>query len=675
MEKKEYNSKQDNKREFGINKLLSTLMLAACLVFVVIEGRKAEMNWLIPVAAVAAALVFVFIPWGRVRENINRIFLRVMFVLTPFAAFWISNRPAGMTTPEIAEKLPTFNGGLNMFIIVLVLFIFYALFNRTKAAIVLTTVLAMVLGVTDYIMMLFRGSPLIAADIASAGTGMDVIANYQMVFSPDVIWTIAVTVIWVSMAVSLRSYKGLAMKKRLLFVAVTVIYTGVFAWLFLFSGFPEDRGYSVTGYRPDLKYEEYGAALAFTVSATETDMKKPAGYSPDAVEKIAGRYKSDRWSPSAKASKKTPDIIVVMNESFSDLAAIAPFETSGRYMPYFSSLKKNVIKGTLHASVIGGGTSVTEHEVLTGNTSAFMPLHKVIYNDMGEEKYPSLATSLKEQGYNGLVAFHPGQADSYNRSKAYPALGFRSFLSVEDMDDPAKIRDYVSDKSDYETVINEYEKYKRTRNDAPYFMFNVTIQNHGGYTLNAGKVAKEIELTDKEAYDVEAEQYLNLIKKSDEALRYLLKYFAKAKDPVVIIMFGDHQPRLSDEFYRALESRMPSGLTDLEKEERKYRVPFMIWSNYRVKGKSGADMSMNYFGPYLKKVLGLKMTGFDRFLMDAKGKLPVVSGICFTDQSGGAHLYGEKTEYADILNDYRMVEYNCVKDTENRVDSFFELKK
>ena len=118
------------------------------------------------------------------------------------------------------------------------------------------------------------------------------IANYQMVFSPDVIWTIAVTVIWVSIAVSLRSYKGLAMKKRLLFVALTVVYTGAFAWLFLFSGFPEDRGYSVTGYRPDLKYEEYGAALAFTVSATETDMKKPAGYSSGRFPVLRSAYRT-----------------------------------------------------------------------------------------------------------------------------------------------------------------------------------------------------------------------------------------------------------------------------------------------------------------------------------------------------------------------------------------------
>ena len=392
------------------------------------------------------------------------------------------------------------------------------------------------------------------------------------------------------------------------------------------------------------------------------------------MEKIASEYPSDKASAGAVTSKKTPDIIVVMNESFSDLEALADIGTSEEYIPYFNSLRKNTIRGTLHTSVLGGGTSITEHEFLTGNTSAFLPLHKAIYNDGITGDSPSLASTLKEQGYGGNIAFHPGQADSYNRSNVYPHLGFDKFISVEDMKDPEKVRNYVSDKADYERVIAEYEKYKASKEKAPFFMFNVTIQNHGGYTLAAGKVDKTVKLTEKDCYDVEAEQFINLMKISDDALKELIGYFEKRKEPVVIVMFGDHQPKLSDEFYAALGKRISDDESDLQKEERKYRVPFMIWANYDIGNDSGAAMSVNYFAPYVKSRLGLALSGYDKFLLDTYKEIPVITGICYMGKDGKARLNTEKTEYSDTINDYRMIEYNCLADTENRAEGFFSLK-
>ncbi|MBR6443956.1 MAG: sulfatase-like hydrolase/transferase, partial [Firmicutes bacterium] len=484
----------------GINKLLSVLMLAACLVFLFLQSREVQFSLTWYFVAVCAALVIVLIPWrcvgrpvkserasegsflygatagkasGRRSASIaEKRALQIMFVLTPLAAYWITNKATDADTVEIFRKLFSLYGLLNIVIIVAVLFVFYVIFNRAKIAIVLTIVLAMVLGIVDYIMLLFRGSPLIAADIASAGTGMDVLSNYTMTFSSGALWIITASVIYISVAVSFKSSKGLGLKGRLVLAAVTVVCVGGLAGLFFFTGYLEDQGISVDGYRPDKSYEEYGTVLGFAATMTDTKMKEPEGYSKDAVEKIASEYPSDKASAGAVTSKKTPDIIVVMNESFSDLEALADIGTSEEYIPYFNSLRKNTIRGTLHTSVLGGGTSITEHEFLTGNTSAFLPLHKAIYNDGITGDSPSLASTLKEQGYGGNIAFHPGQADSYNRSNVYPHLGFDKFISVEDMKDPEKVRNYVSDKANYERVIAEYEKYKASKEKAPFFMFN-----------------------------------------------------------------------------------------------------------------------------------------------------------------------------------------------------------
>ena len=53
-------------------------------------------------------------------------------------------------------------------------------------------------------------------------------------------------------------------------------------------------------------------------------------------------------------------------------------------------------------------------------------------------------------------------------------------------------------------------------------------------------------------YLYEAEQYLNMIKMSDKALKELVHYFEKVDESTVIVFFGDHQPDLDETFYNRL---------------------------------------------------------------------------------------------------------------------------
>ena len=66
-----------------------------------------------------------------------------------------------------------------------------------------------------------------------------------------------------------------------------------------------------------------------------------------------------------------------------------------------------------------------------------------------------------------------------------------------------------------ERIISEYENYKKN-NDKPFFMFNVTMQNHSPF--DAAGVSKDIKL----GYNInapQAVQYLNMLRKSDDALK------------------------------------------------------------------------------------------------------------------------------------------------------------
>ena len=141
-----------------------------------------------------------------------------------------------------------------------------------------------------------------------------------------------------------------------------------------------------------------------------------------------------------------------MNEAYSDLAVLGEFGVNEDYMPYYHGLKENAIKGWMHPSIFGGSTANTEFESLTGYTLRFLPFRTVAYRNIIKEEIPALPYELKAMGYPEAFAFHPGERTSYRRDEVYPLLGFDKHIAVEDLKDPEKIRDYVSDSYDYKVV-------------------------------------------------------------------------------------------------------------------------------------------------------------------------------------------------------------------------------
>ena len=157
-----------------------------------------------------------------------------------------------------------------------------------------------------------------------------------------------------------------------------------------------------------------------------------------------------------------------------------------------------------------------------------------------------MATILKAQGYKA-IAFHPGKPDSWQRDKVYPYFGFEEFLTEADMENPQYMREaYVTDSSDYQEVIKLFEE----KGDEKLFLFNVTIQNHGGYQLNTVDIPKWVSLQGNIERYPETEQYLSIMHASDKALQELITYFEKVEEPTLIVFFGDHQPSVESSFYR-----------------------------------------------------------------------------------------------------------------------------
>lgn len=646
---------------------VSALVLMTAGLFTAIFSDAPAAGRAVCAFAYAAAALCVLRP---VSENGGRIIQRALFALSPVASYFILETMTGVAVPRAAVNLFSEKGAANIFIIVIALWFFYVIFNKIKSAAVCLMCAAYVIGLVNYILIAFRDSPLLFTDIASVGTAMDVAGNYSLKFSAGAAYCTAFALIYIAILSSMHGYRSIDRPRR--FACCGLLIGGMILLAGAVTGDTAAARAEISGIDITGSFRENGTALSLALSVRDSTVEKPAGYSPAAAAKIAERYKSDKAAGAGAVSEKHPNIIVVMDESYADLSVLGKFDCAEDYAPFYRSLRDNTIKGTLHSSVFGGNTANTEYEFLTGNSLAFMPLHSVPFNYRIRSDSPSFARTLAAQGYGGGIAFHPGRESSYHRDEVYPYLGFDRTMFLSDVKDPEMLRSYMSDDCDFRTVISEYEKYRNRGGSAPFFLYNVTIQNHSDYKKSSGCVEGAQYLSGGLADCELTGQYLKLVKKTDDALKDLITYYEKTDEPTVIVFFGDHQPCVDAGFYRDV---FGGDTDDLNTLEKKYRVPFMIWANYDIDEKSDVQISANYLGPYLLNSIGAGMTGYDKYLLDLYKKVPVITSVCYIGDNGKIYARDAESKYSGYLHDYQMLQYNNSIDTENRVDDFFTLRE
>ena len=162
-------------------------------------------------------------------------------------------------------------------------------------------------------------------------------------------------------------------------------------------------------------------------------MEKPDGYSQAALEETAKLAEENYQGPASGENR--PNIIFIMNESWSDLRVLGNLETTQEYMPFVNSLTQSVVKGNTYVKILGGLTANSEFEALTGDTLAFLSPTAIPYELQVNHDMPSIATVLKEQGYQ-TMAMHPSGSAVWNREKVYGYFGFDDFIDQEKFQTP-----------------------------------------------------------------------------------------------------------------------------------------------------------------------------------------------------------------------------------------------
>lgn len=581
----------------------------------------------------------------------------LLVILPPAACFylmeWYSHNPFMVVRPWAQF--------FNIVLFLLVTIVLFLLTGKLKTAHRIVYGVAMIYGIANSYVVRFRTNPIVPWDIFSWKTAASVADNYN--FMPDTRMVVVTLVFLVAIAL----FHFIKVKvtrfvfwKRLIPAALVAVVLSLFAGTLQQESFQNSHRLYNKLFTPVYMTDVDGMAVTFVMNLAYMSIDKPEHYSDSEAQAVldsygAGGAMTEDTDPAAKddtqKDEELTNIIVMMNESFSDLSVLGDFETNEDYMPFIHSLEQgaeNTVTGMLNVSVCGGNTANTEFEFLTGNTMAFLPQGSIPYQQYINGDLKALPDYLKTLGYQ-TIATHPYNAGGWERDTVYPMLGFNESVFKDEYVNPQYVRQYISDESCVDKIIEFYEN-KET--DKPLFVFNVTMQNHGGYQDQYGNFTPDISVKDSTNFSLQ--QYLSLVKLSDSALESLISYFKDADEKTVIVFFGDHQP--SDAVASTVLAKNGMSWNHLTEEQQKlrYQVPYVVWANYDIDEETGADTSANYLAAEVLERAGIPLDEYRSYLMHLKTEYPVISAVRTVKADGSEVRASDEKDEMDI---YRKLQY------------------
>ena len=573
----------------------------------------------------------------------------ILFSLIPVICFYLLEFYQHNPFQEVRTEAQLFN----ILLLELIAWALFFLAGRAVLALRIELVAVMIFGLVNHYVMEFRSTPFVPWDILSVNTAASVAGNYDFTPSGRVI---LVSILFLALIFSVRFLRFQSEWKlyaRMISAALVVLVLCVFVNALQNDDFKTKHYLYPFLFTPAYMTQVNGMLVTFAMNLEYIAVDRPADYHAEDAKETLETYES---SEAADHTEDLPNIIVIMDEAFSDLSVAGDFETNEDYMPFVHSLEQgndNTVTGYLNVSVCGGNTANTEFEFLTGNTMAFLPAGSIPYQQYIKSETPSLAEYLSGLGYE-TYGMHPYNASGWDRDRVYPLLGFENTRFFDDFTDKTFLRKYVSDDSDFKNIIQTYEQKEEGH---PAFIFNVTMQNHGSYTDAYNNFTPDVTVTGADSFVLE--QYLSLIKRTDRALENLIDYFAGQKEKTIIVFFGDHQP--ADSVAAPVLALNGKDVNSLNSEDQRlrYQVPYVIWANYDIEEGTGEDTSANYLAARVLQTAGVPTSAYQNYLLDLEKDYPVISAVR-VEKADGTET-NSKEEKKGLLQ-YQQLQYYSLFD-------------
>lgn len=541
---------------------------------------------------------------------------------------------------------------LNVLIVVSIYYIILYLTKDTVRALIIEDIFLYISAIINHYVLQFRGTVILPADIYSIQTAGNVAENYQLSLDSTILFTASflITCIGIELCM-IGKFREMKRKKSALLMGVCISACMLIS---INPTLQKELEIQVDQSAQTTRSSEIGFLLNFAENISYTIYKKPSGYSEQKVNDILSSVQTE----DSKPILEQPDrIIVVMNESFTDLSYLKDIKTNKPYLENFKRIEEdsNSKSGKCVTPVFGGGTSCTEFEFLTGCSMLFLGSGNAPYQQYIQDDTLSIASYLKETGFS-TIALHPANPQSWNRHIAYPLLGFDRFISSqsEEFANPTTCRYWADDQALFNEMYNQ-----SNLDDEKIFEFGLTIQCHGGYTYAGDDFESTVQIENYEDEDGSVAQYLTLVSLSDEALGNMIDEYSQSDENVLFLMFGDHLPGLPSTFYNEL---LGKDGTDYPWCTELYETPYLFWANYDVDFEDVPDViSANFLSVYLLKFAGMELTPYYQFLYDLSKQYPVVSKSAIIDSDGKQYEYDKKSSCYDDLHKYELIQYSILQ--------------
>lgn len=542
---------------------------------------------------------------------------------------------------------------VNMATVGILLCILYMLTNRVWLAQLLCSVICWLIGTINHYVLMFHGMPLSFLTLRNFTTAMNVISAYQIRVDHYALRLLALFAVLVAVALVVRLLTGRkkqASLKRILLRDGVLALVCCLTFSAIYLGDDPIKPKKTFDWSWRESYSKYGytASMVESLFQLVAGVSKPEGYSEEKVDNL-------EIPDAAVEEPATPDVILILNETFYDLRQLVDVKTDVPFLDNIESMD-NLLTGYAVSPQAGGGTNCSEYEILSSNSMQLLP-GVTPFNVLDLANASSIVSSLNSLGYSSLGA-HSEISINYSRGQGYKNLQFQSTHFREDFQGQTYFggRTFATDESLYENLIRWYEEAPE---ENPRFLYLLTIQNHGDHKKSDDENDLVHVQNDFGAYNSEINEFLTLIHLSDQAFRDLTEYFSQVDRPVIVCMLGDHSPS----FASALVENGPENNLLLRK------VPLLIWANFPLEQRDLGTMSMNYVVPTLFDIAGIQLTPYYSYLLRMKEDIPILTSYGdYYDAEGNRYTYDSDQggPYEELVDSYFYLEYENITKGRNQ---------
>lgn len=578
---------------------------------------------------------------------------------------------------ESFSSLPLSSVIFSLVVIAFAMVIAYCFAQRSGVGPALVSTVCFVMGIAQHFVLEFKGAAILPNDILGLGTAAAVSKGYTFILDENCVYAIVLFAVSLCLFAYIRPVAvrraSVSLRERAITVGVHLVLgcslTGVVLGTFSMTKVIDYLDFGLDRWWPINSYTQRGFLPTFIALLQDLEVPKPENYSTSDAQAREDTYVAkydegqgateERAAAVSQFDSVQPAVIAIMNETFSDLSIFDGLHVGYEGPTALDGFAGTFQRGSLTVSVHGGGTCNSEFEFLTSNSMGFIGTGKMPYVTNDFSSMPTLARQFSELGYK-TTAMHPNAPTNWNRAHVYEQMGFDQFLSYDDIayEGAWGLHAGVADSVTYEKILQLLQE-----DSSPQFIFDVTMQNHGGY--ESVDVPEEYlvdslpdEISDEDLRTATTE-YLGLIRASEQELASFLDQLSQINRPVVVVFFGDHQPSFSD----AINDLFYPDEDENTHNARLYQTEYVMWSNYEVAGSPQGEASavsatsVSSLGAELLNRIGAPLTNLQKVRLAAGLDVSCLGINGYMGSDGILYELDAESPYSGVIDDLRRIQY------------------